>query len=111
MFDAVGKWLVEHHGLAGIMLAGMWIVIVALAATVVHVFRLYVKQLSLCRVCKDETEARHDRDMDQHYNIMRSENQVLWDRVEQIMARLTDAVVALSGKMAELSGKLNGMRH
>ncbi len=106
----IGKWLVTHHGLGGVILIGLWTIILALSSALVYVFRLYVKQLSKCAQCKEESETRHDADMTKHYDVMRQENRLIWDRVEGMMNRLTDAVSSLSGRTSELSGKLNGMK-
>jgi len=66
-------------------------------------------QAEKCRLCKEESETRHDQNMGEYYNTMREENRRLWDRTEQTLNRLADGLAPLVNRISELSGKLNGI--
>ena len=109
MWGTITKFILEQLGVPGLL-------IIALGFALFVVWRRYEKlvvsaqeQAEKCRRCKEESEVRHDHDMEEYYNTMRDENHKLWDRMEKTLNRLADGLAPLANKVSELSGKLNGI--
>ena len=112
MWETTAKWLIENHGLLGIMVVGLGGVIAVESAVIVYLFKRYAAQVEKCIKCKDDSEVRHDEVFGGFYDTMRDENHQLWDRMEKSLDKVSTALGSLMNKMSEFSGKLNGVgRH
>jgi len=114
MWEAAGKWLIENHGAAGIIIIAQAVVVCSLAGALVYIFKRYNAaqaklegQATKCRACMQAMDTRHTAELDGYYATMRDENKEQWRSIGDLMDRSTTAITNFTAKLGELAGKLD----
>ena len=131
MNEAITTWILEHLGTVGLIIIGETTAVLTLAAAVFFLFKRYVQavedktvlsethaqqersrleaQSECCRSHMEVVDEKHSKEMKDYYDTMRAETNAIIGRLERALDKMSSSMTNLVTKIAELSGKLDGI--